>query len=444
MTKTKTNAPRLPPKPIKRRPPPPIPVAAAARKPSRGPTQRNDYLATLLDPIGVQGVGIPDFDTRKVITCATHARQIVTTDAGGNAIFCFRPTAVSGGLRLGCNASGDELHCNGSILNLPVGYTAAVPFALLKSSDVQLFQADFVQVRPVSFAVKFVPTQAILNAQGMLHVVDYIGGEAIPFPLDIPSMEAGGLSTALGIGINAQNEPVFTSLKEIAASADHTNTMTTTTITAWTPDLPTSFDWNGMGGQAGEAETTGWTLEAHASTVGPPTVSNYYVWRKFLQAYSTLGTDDFFPTNDSPLPTMVYAFEGGTPATTIGEFEFFINWEAIPRPNLSSILPTRVTPSMPDELAQASNIMQVVPKTYYPSQPKMPQTAIRPTLMSSTTHLYDGTDRKAAVTGTSLWDKIKAGASKVLGLAAPLLTAIPKIGMVLGPGAAMVSRMLAN
>lgn len=434
---------------------PPARKPQAAQRP-RQPTCRNDYLASLLDPFNGAGVGIPDFDTNKVLTSTTRYRYPIATNAGGFAVYAFQPAFNNGGIKVGSNEDGSVLHCmTATSANLGTD-DAAFTFSLVKSADRTLFQADFLSVRPVSMGVKFVPTQAATAIEGLLHVVDYVPGRARPFRLSntAAAVSNGGIEKALGPitgGAAPAQLPVFASLTDIETSADHINRIALETVTTWTPELPDNLAWCAMGNNGeGHSESIGFPAYNWENT-NTTTVDQYLLSAEYENLMDDAGNPIWDPAGPgatrSPManyPMCVWAFSGATASTTIGEIEVVINWEIIVRPALTSILPTRTIASNPDEFAQAANVMQSVPKTYYPTDPNEPTTRIRPLLLSSVNHLYDGTPRKAAVEGTSLWSKIKSIGGRVLGAAAPFLAKVPGLGAVLGPGAALLSELARN
>lgn len=429
----------------------PLPAKArATKKPATATrattTCRNDYLGSLLDPFNGKGVGIPDFDTSKVLTVQTHNRFPVTTNTGGTAAYVFKPAYSAGIMRVGMtDATSANWHSMFAGPNLTGGNASAIQ--ALKAADIALFEADFEQVRPVSFAAKFVPQQNATQIQGLLYVIDHIPGDAFPVPLSVPTALAGGIESVIGPDPIA-SAPVVASLADAEAMADHINRIQMTTVTSWTPDLPDNLLWKAIGGTAGNSDSFGTVSTQWVNTTLGGT-DTYRVPFEYTNLVNEAGapvysaaTSSVNRVTDGPLSSFMWVFAGCTGGSTVGDIEIVINWEVQVRPGLSSILPTRVVPSNPDEFAQANNVSQMVPHTYYPDQPNEPTTRLFPHLIDTAKHLYDGTPKKEAIEGTSLWSKIKRVGGKVAGAVAPLLSAIPGVGPILGPGAAFLSTLL--
>lgn len=413
-----------------------------------GPSSRNDYLSSLLDPFNAKGIGIPDFDTAKVLTVTTVNRYPVTSDSGGRRVIIFRPGNAGGIMTPGMQtADGNNLHSMlNSSANKGGGTTGAGVTNLLKANDLTLFQNDFEQVRPVSMGLKWVPTQNATTMQGLIYVVDHIPGDCFPVPLSSATAAAGGIEQATGSLLSAQNVAAFTNMSDIEASADHINHISKELVSSWTPDLPDNIMWRRIGENAGQSDFSGtyqykWlntTLGGDDDYIVPGHYSG--IGNSTTKTFTSIANVERL--DDDPFASIIWAFDGCTVSAALGDVEIVVNWEVQVRPGLSSIMPTRVVPSNPDEFAQASNIIQQVPRSYYPGDPNEPTTQLMPHIRGAATHLYDGTPKKQAVEGTSLWSKIKSVGGKLLGAATPFLSMIPGAGPVLGAGASFLSSIM--
>jgi hypothetical protein len=120
-----------------------------------------------------------------------------------------------------------------------------------------------------------------------------------------------------------------------------------------------------------------------------------------------------FMDTDLSLPWVAVLFTGCTPDEVLGEMVITINWEAIPNQGVMTVMPGDPSPSNPDEMAQATNLIRHLPETIT-NVVNDPNTKIREAAMQATTDLYDpGVSRKRAVEGSSFFDRVKKFASKI-------------------------------
>lgn len=424
---------------------------------SSRPTERNDYFASLLDPIGVTGVGIPDFDTYPSLKVQTSHRARVTTDASGNFTLCVKPALRNGVISPGIDGVTGNYHMVAAVaaaaaIQAPVGSSLATVGQILNTTDQAFFQANYESIRPVSFAIKTENISPALDMSGVL-MITQIPAEAQPFPASFSTLIASGIESVAPLGV-----PTFTSPDDIMGARGQLESATREAIISWCPEGPESYMYQ-------QAETlengcVGWrsmplTLAASASVA--PNADYLYnlprVYRQVLDigAPNAAGATvvnmgyDFDELTTVQTPSIVLRWEGCPASTPIAEIEYVCNWECIPKVATTSILPVTASPANPDELAQASNIMPMLPRASYPGTPSMPANAALALAKRSTTHLYDKTiSRKSAIEGRSVWTDVRQGAGALLKSAAPFLLKVPLAGPLLSGGAALIGSLLSR
>jgi len=363
----------------------------------------------------------------------------VTTDAQGNAAYAFTPAVFNGGIKLGTDAAGNLYANNAASATLPAGVTGASLVQVCNAS----FQSRLIQIaseiRPVSMGIKWMSTEAALNAQGELAICQ-IGANAVP-----------GLTSAIAAG----GTPASTLINGIQAAQQGTNVANIFDFlhaqmqpaieeanAIWKPELPNSTAYYSASGN-GEGfvgfSNNGYTdlngLELIYLPGGP--------YERVVRVDGTISgiTADTIQPQPNRLPILMFSFTGCRATATIGEFEFTINYEYIPEEQAGSYVTTTVSTSNPNEMAHASNVLERLPSVSYPKVPTDPGTAtLTAAQRTAPTSLYNssGVATKEGVEGTSFLKKIGAFASG----ASPFLAKIPGIGGILSTGAAMLGNLL--
>lgn len=433
-----------------------------ARRPASGPkptrsTGRNDYLATLLDPAEVKGVGIPDFDSRRAFAMHTRSRYVVRTRPSitKDIIIAVRPNPDDGLINFGYDPTAQAgkpnvstWHCMlaGSV-DLPATSSAATTADVVNGPDKALMYADFESFRPVSMGVRFVPEQAPLNASGLVHCIANVPANGVVFGPDSAGLSAGDYYGGISVEIYpslSQDAPMFNRLDQIAAVADHSSPVLREFSAVWTPETPNDFEYLPVGSTAVALQTSGYVRTEYINTV-TGNLNVYALSRHYVQSTEMNGAGGFTVDFGShPYPAILFAFEGASDFDLVlGELVFDINWEMIPRPGLTALLPTHSQPANPLDLAQASNVMQLVPKVFDPADTSAPASAAMSAARASTSDLYTPSiPTKSALEGTSFWSRLKGGVSKISRYAAPFLAGVPKIGPLLSVGAGLLSSVL--
>lgn len=429
-----------------------------------GPTSRNDYLASLLDPINNTGVGIPDFDTYPSAKVHTSKRIRVTTDASGNWVLLFRPNVYRGVFYPGIDGATGNYHCvqsrtAGSVAPAsPAGTTFASVEGVMTATDLAFFATNYSSVRPVSACLKTENIAAALTITGDLFTTT-LPAESLPFPASYSTLAATGIETAVALP-----NPTYLSPADIMSGVGQLESVTRETITTWKPEGPESYIYSSQ-----PADTTAVAVTDGASTgffsnewwvagsTNTPALQDvkYYLPERYDAAFSTGVFQALTPSvangaiknirePNNKLPFILLKLEGCPPSTVVMELEIIINWECIPRNSVTALMPTTPSYAVPDELAQATNVMQMIPATHYPgSDSNMRANQLRASALQSTSHLYEPTvARKEAVTGQSMWTRFRRGAASVLSRLAAPLALIPKAGPLLSGGAALIGNLL--
>lgn len=429
-----------------------------------GPTSRNDYLASLLDPITVTGVGIPDFDTYPSAKVHTSKRIRVTTDASGNWVLLFRPNVYRGLFYPGIDGTTGNYHCvqsrtaGSAAPAAPAGTTFAAVDGVMTATDLAFFATNYSSVRPVSACLKTENIAAALTITGDLFTAT-LPAEALPFPASYSTLAAVGIETSVELPT-----PTYVSPDNIMSGVGQLESVTRETITTWKPEGPESYNYSIQPEETAattitDGASTGfftnqWWVAGSTNTPATQDV-NYYLPERFDAAFSTGVFQALTPSvangatknirePNNKLPFILLKLEGCPPSTVVMELEIIINWECIPRNSVTALMPTTPSYAVPDELAQATNVMQMIPATYYPgSDSNMRANQLRAAALESSTHLYEPKiARKDAVTGQSLWTRFRKGAAAVLNRLAAPLALIPKAGPLLSGGAALIGNLL--
>lgn len=430
----------------------------------KGSNRRNDYLATLLDPENVKGVGIPDFDTYPANCVQTSKRFRVTTDAAGNWCAVLTPAMYRGILYPGIDGATGNYHSvsarNGPTAPAaPAGTTFAAIDSVITDNDRAFFCTNYASIRPVSMAVKTEPIGPALTMSGDL-LCTTLPAEAQVFPASYSTLAATGFET-----LNLLENPTYVSPADVMSGKGQLESLTRETVTTWRPEGPVSYEYasvpaNALNSAIVDAASVGnyanqfWV----AGSANPPATADvaYFFNKRFNAAASTGIQNSAGPSvvsaftrtqaeNDILQPTILLQVEGGPVSTIVMEVEVLINWECIPRNAVSALIPTMITYANPDELAQAGNVIHSIPATHYPGTPSMPANNIRTLAIQSTGHLYDPSiHRQDAVTGASLFTRIRRGVGGFLKGAAGVLMGVPKAGPLLSGGAALLGSLLSR
>jgi len=435
-----------------------VEILEKAKKKKKGATgpkvrkqgSKNLYLLCLLDPWEGPLAGIPDQVTMKSVKFRTVVRLSLSTNASCTWLACAIAPCLAGNLVFaGGNTSGSNLHSVVSGSGALESTTASTFGNVLNTNDLNMIMTTFASVRPVSMGVKVTCTQALTAATGV-HGLRLLPSSAFPWGIDSTASVTGGLalssimSTTLANG--GTNGPTYTgpvapqSISAAISALENTVNVTEPVAALWSPEDVSSLEYTAANGalavgaaaQFGTFTYTNATLSENDVYAVPYTVLSSYT--SAPEVASTFVTRDA-----ADLPYILYAASGVTTGP-LGELEVAICWEGIPLPFTSGVLGPTVSPSVPDEMAQAGNLLEVIPSAYCPEASADSNRLVIEAAKKTAGHLYDGTDKKAAISGAS----ILRGGGAVVSALSPLLGMIPGVGGILGPGAALIGGMAAN
>lgn len=432
-----------------------------------GPSRRNDYLATLLDPENVKGVGIPDFDLTPSSKIQTSKRIRVTTDASGNFTAVIMPCMYRGIIKPGIDGTTGNYHLVGVVNGaapmpaFPVGSTNATTDSVITDNDRAYLCANFEAIRPVSMAVKSEVIGAALTMSGDL-LLARTTSEGLWFPASFSTL------APLGIESNAFTSlpnPTYVSPADVMSGKGQLESLSREAVVTYIPEGPKSYDYvtvptNASATAVVEEGSSGCYVNkwfVAGSTSSPGNNDCLYLLPWSINSALPPGVGDAVgPTvaNSAYLmtfepnvrqPGVVVKIEGAPASTAVIELEIIVNWEALARNSVTALVPTAPTFSNPDELAQANNIVSNIPAAYYPGTPAMPANQIRTLAVQAAGHLYTpGVHRQDAITGVSLFTKLRRGVGGLLKSAAGALAAIPKAGPLLSGGAALLGSLMSR
>lgn len=402
----------------------------------------NLYLLSLLQPKIYHGIGIPDQITLPSIKVQTQHRTqlVVRPTTAGNAcsweVYCWSPTLHSNSLALGGNSAGTNVN----LVDFSPATTATGNYKLAGVSDFAvsanelalLLSSEFSAARPVSMEVEVEPSASLLNISGE-HGIALWSGNQFPAQIDNPVTAAGGL--------NISYPQVFapTSIDDVFDNLEEVVPLTRPVRCIWTPQSPSSLDYEGTAPVViGLNKNNEWVDQPY--TNGTLAEDTHYVLPIRTMATTLLdGTTVYDGAPMRSLPYIVWACNGvptSVASLPVGYATITINWELLPG-IVGRNFGTTISPSNPDEVVQANNIMTLVPKATSDS-PQSMGAPLQAAAAQAATHLYNGTPRKDAIEGRS----IKKTISSVLNVAAPALSMIPKFGGPLAAGASLLAGIL--
>lgn len=382
----------------------------------RAPVDRNDYLASLLHPELNGGARIPDECCIPSSTFTTQHVISIDTDIAGNGYYVFCPRFTTSGaettddsrcsaLKIGINAAGDLTLMTQDSPDLPASYTGCGPMTIMSSKARSEITSVYASVRPVSSCISVVCTEAAMTAEGTYCTGLFPRGQ-LPARVN-PVGVAGGAGIMLGAG----NGPA--TLSEIFDSPLVTTSNTQQSACVhWFPQDSNDFDYAAtVYGTTSSAAfwKSGW------AAIEPTATNNYWLPFQVVDVEDSSGYARLRDLDgEQSAPYIVLALQGFSSDTQgVLTCTLTINWEALPLATETRVVAVAPSPSNPNELAQAANVVQMLPSTTQPSVPSSPANAVYAKADAATTHLYDPkVSTKKAVEGTSFWTGVKDFFSK--------------------------------
>jgi len=372
---------------------------------SRRNDDKNEYLETLLNPEICTTVKIPDTTVAESATLQTRGVIDITLDGSGNCLYAIAPAYDPGGgvfnanaaaaLRIGMDNLGNLTMMDQASATLPPGYNGCIKTDVMSTKLSNEIRSTFSSIRPVSFCMKVTCTEAALSAHGTHFAGCWDRGQ---YPAQaIPAGYApADFSNYFG---NNTNGPE--TLDEAASGAVQLTNLTSNLCVNWAPQDESDFVYR----------NTNYGTHASAAFFNTDYGAGAMYWTPFQV------TANLRPANvvagvveinaEASLPYLIYGVRGGTPNASAITLELFINWEAIPIATESKIVAGSPSPSNPGELAQATNVMTLLPAVRQPDVPGDVTTRMYESAAKSSSHLYDGsTSKKKATEGTSWIDDI--------------------------------------
>jgi hypothetical protein len=427
-------------------------AAPRSRVDSRA-TERNDYLDSLLNPRAAKGrkIGVPSgnlpstrFQTKRVFT--------VTVDPNGNASYALMPAIVDGGIKLGTNAAGEVTTMISSTGNdlvtagfTAAGYAACTVLQMINTPELQDVVGSATGIRPVSMQVDWIPTGAALVEAGQVDVRLCSRDDRAGATDTVTSGSSGQLISGVGpSGISA-----------IISDDRSYPTRSTESISAfWAPEDEQDFVYRpvlgasalGTTGNAEGAAIAGFKRLAWVSSgAGTPT-DTAMLPEEIIQQQGQTGTT-YNSNIANGYPYLQFTFRGlqntAAVTTNVGTLTAYINWEMIVD-GTRVIDSAQVCVENPLELAQASNVLSLIPPLTVPTAPANPLTLVHEAATTAVDHLYKpNVSKKQAIEGTSWVSSLVKSAAPMLG---GLASMIPGIGAVAGPiataGASLIASLL--
>lgn len=374
----------------------------------------NEYLETLLEPWAHTGAKIPDDSLIESSSLTTRHILDVQTDPQGNAYYAFSPKFVPPGAETVCSAglhfvtglsggisctSFDTITANGGV---GVTLTGGVePISLLSTPTRREVRNTFAAIRPVSFGVKVICTEAALTAQGS-HFAGLWPRGQMPAQLSDGTFAPPTHVAALQLS----NGP--TTIDDVASGDVQTTNLTESMQVIWRPQDSNDFEYSPTmnNNTVGSFFFNGYQV----GTTGNTAVPGYWFPWKMRQAF-TSDTTFIEPSDlidwDESLPYIVYGIRGATASATVITIEFIINWEAIPVSTETKIVASTASPANQAELQQATNLMSRLPPVKYPDVPNDAACELYRAAEGASGHLYDKkVHPKKAVEGTSFLEDV--------------------------------------
>lgn len=399
--------------------------------------QRDEWLALMLNPSSAPLVGIPDTLTLPSVKFRTNARFNAGTTVSGSGtgiIFAIAPRIRRNFLKPGTLS-------NLSDLNLIVSGTGATATAstctdtAVTAKQLAYIETTYSSVRPTAMEVLVYCDQALLDMKGS-HGMKLQAGSSLPWTVESAATSAAGLTLATEIG---NQQTPCQSRDEIVATFDELRSVKEPVRGIWSPADTLDQTYLPTAPAGARGDSFGWhSLNFNGTTLGGTTVYNV-PWKVRAIPASTL-TGPGAGTLGAGLPSLergtppylLYCAEGVVAGTTVF-VEVTICWEGIPYPNLMGFnSATTPSPSDPQTMAHATNVMEMVPKVSFPSVPGDAPTAVQNAAMAEANNPGK----------SSISSFIRKGAGIALGMAAPALAAVPGIGPGLAAGAGIFSALL--
>jgi hypothetical protein len=369
---------------------------------------RNVYLESLLNPESSVPAKVPDDTITPSVCLQTRGLVDVITDDGGNALFAFAPAYVAGSragsgsdqgadaaaIRMGTDANGNLTLLDDSSTGLPLGWTGAEAVKIMSDKLQTEIRTTFSAIRPVSACLKVSCTEAALTAHGTHFGGRWARGQSPCVPL--PS----GMSSDFKSYFADGNGPV--DMDEAASGAVQLTNFTSNMCVNWAPQDGSDHEYQ-LTEYGTRSSGAFWRSEWDAGAT--------LVWSPFIIQLND-GTNPGEPQSaeinpESSLPYLVYGVRGATAASHVCTLEFTVNWEAIPIATESRLVSGTPSPANPNELAQASNTMALLPPVQQKSVPGDVPTKMYEAAAKSSDHLYDDKkSTKKATEGTSWLDDI--------------------------------------
>lgn len=433
-----------------------VPKAKQARSPGKPKVARsgakNEYLQALLDPATGPVVGVPDLVTMRSAKFRTHRVGTLATrpTTGQTAIAsAFSPALDSGVVAVGMAADGTDCHL---ISAAPAGFipagssTATMIDNIVMAADYTSIKANYAAVRPVAFEMVVRYVGPPLTAQGK-HGVSLVAGQEYICHPDTALSNTGGISGLGGAGTAASD-----TVADMLSQCDVCVPTLEPVRVIWCPQDPSDLDYvstDGLNNNLQNVTTEGWTTQVWAN----PTLAASCTYVGMPVAISDAAAAAPAGPANTSAATLALSYPyfrwaaNGLPANPSAasvvyfEYDLFVVWEAVPRVAIGvGFATTSMSPSNPDELTQATNVMEIIPKATAPTDPTDRGPAVQAAAAQTAGHLYDSTiPRKDAVEGKSI---LRTLGKAALGFAAPALSAIPGIGGPLSVGASLLASLM--
>jgi len=378
---------------------------------ARSAGAKNLYLETLLRPEVIHGIGVPDsVQTGSVKFVTVHRNGFTTAPiaAATWAAWVLSPTIGYDWTSPGGSPTGTSLHS----LQTSAAQTAAgnslaqiTMNASVSAADSAMIRANFSAYRIVSASCNVTCTGAALNNTGQ-HSMNCVSSRCLPWNLDNTTSAAGnvGLGYATGYGTGATPfGPYAATIGQLLDSGGPVVSVNNPLRCVWCPQDSTSTNYINVAPETAAVDVQDNSIARPYQWEGVGGEECIYtvVQKQWSEAYDlddeTLYIQEQLG-NDRPM--FIYAAAGCVNNQTF-MIETVVNWEAIPAISIGSQFGVTPSPSNPEELAQATNVMAMVPPASAPTMIGDMNTLAQKAALKVVPHLYDGTDRKAAVEGKS-------------------------------------------
>lgn len=436
----------------------------------------NSYLAATVDPeFGGKGANIPDGETIPSVKFQTRFVDQLRTDANGNVLACHTPALTWGGVHplLIYNTSqgypADDpfisaLSSAGIAFASPTGISQGYAHHLLAEETIEAMQTNFAAFRPVSMVSKFVPTEALLGAEGSINcgiasrqqMVGSTSAQNMPGNLHVSNAVPPTVATGTPVTIgpfdlintnNTQPERAVSRFSDLISGAQYNGNITKPVNCVWRfedsqdyvyRDAIDEYDYNLGGGGAFPVPIAAQIYKNYnqESTLAIPVAINQEpggsnrmaTWFSqgglgYIQANDdgASGQNNWEKPNENWMyPWSFWAVTGASPTTVVGQVTHIINWEAIPITGVASVMSTTPSPANPLEIAQVSNIVPSLPPAYDPTNGSSPETKLYTAAKKAATDLYDpSVPHKDAIEGKSWLKKAGSTAAKLASAVLP-------------------------